>query len=353
MNLTIILFITRLFKINQSKPVYFSKSHWFIKELYLETEERCSADSKFFAFIKQLYNFNQEKHVYFSQNHIYVKFLMQEVNFLKQEQDEMKKSQTPIEHCDNTKKAALLIGISYANSNNPLVGAESDVLQTKNILIEQFGFTEENIEIQCESLNSDSKPTYRNILAGIERLVEKSQQGYGKLWFQFSGHGVQVRDRDGDEIDGWDESFVTSDYLYMVDDELRQCLVNAINPASHLFCLIDCCHSGTMMDLQFTFSPFHRQRTIYKTIDCDNNVVALSSCSDNQRSKETEFLVGEWNGGLTKNFIALLSSLQESSLHLGHFLQELQGNMKKQGYKQTPQISSSRPLSKECKFDFV
>mmetsp|Transcript_11403 Transcript_11403/g.26461 ORF Transcript_11403/g.26461 Transcript_11403/m.26461 type:complete len:117 (+) Transcript_11403:834-1184(+) len=57
---------------------------------------------------------------------------------------------------------------------------------------------------------------------------------------------------------------------YIVDDDILKMLVRPLKPGVTLTCLIDCCHSGTVLDLPYRFTgtgvamernydiPFHR-----------------------------------------------------------------------------------------------
>jgi metacaspase-1 len=247
----------------------------------------------------------------------------------------------------NTKKAALLIGINYKNSNLELRGCKNDVMSTKNMLVNQCGFLEEDIKILLEEDDSENiaDPTYVNILEGIEWLVEKSFGGYGSLWFQYSGHGEFVKDKSGDEMDGYDECILTSDYYKIIDDELFSLLVTQINLNSKLFCLMDCCHSGTILDLEINYSPYPDSmlKTITNKNKSKNNVITLSGCTDKEKTKEIEFKTNEWYGMLTKTF---LDTFQKYDFvpKINILLNDINENFKAHRFNQTPQISSSKDI---------
>eukprot|EP00929_Paragymnodinium_shiwhaense_P008559 TRINITY_DN11251_c0_g1_i3.p1 TRINITY_DN11251_c0_g1~~TRINITY_DN11251_c0_g1_i3.p1 ORF type:complete len:165 (-),score=42.78 TRINITY_DN11251_c0_g1_i3:294-788(-) len=65
----------------------------------------------------------------------------------------------------------------------------------------------------------------------------------------------QVRDDDGDEDDGKDEALCPVDYQdgLLRDDEVYATLVGPLQEGVLLTCVLDCCHSGTIMDLPFQF----------------------------------------------------------------------------------------------------
>lgn len=107
--------------------------------------------------------------------------------------------------------------------------------------------------------------------------------------FHFSGHGTQVVDTNGDESDGMDEAICPLDFEtngFITDDELRECLpLHGIT-----LMVLDCCHSGSGVDLPFAYfgageerisgeaDPYKRQRF----------VVAVSGCRDEQESDGNE-----------------------------------------------------------------
>jgi len=71
-----------------------------------------------------------------------------------------------------------------------------------------------------------------------------------------SGHGGKLRDLNGDEKDGYDETVIPVDYdTYgqIRDDTLYKKLIGAMRSGVNLTCVMDCCHSGTVLDLPYKF----------------------------------------------------------------------------------------------------
>jgi hypothetical protein len=82
------------------------------------------------------------------------------------------------------------------------------------------------------------------VLTAIERAA--GELGQGDLFLcTYSGHGGQVPDRNGDEEDRSDETWVAYD-RQIVDDELYA-LWDKFAPGTRLFVLSDSCHSGTVV----------------------------------------------------------------------------------------------------------
>ena len=76
------------------------------------------------------------------------------------------------------------------------------------------------------------------------------------LYVHYSGHGGSVTDTSGDEKDGKDETLVPLDYRKMgqlTDDTIIKELVLAVPEGVMLTVVIDACHSGTVLDLPYTF----------------------------------------------------------------------------------------------------
>lgn len=94
-------------------------------------------------------------------------------------------------------------------------------------------------------------PTKQNIRSALRWLVQDCQPG-DSLVFHYSGHGAQVRDRDGDEIDGLDESLLPVDYETegrILDDEINATIVRPLPHGVILHAIVDTCFSGTLLDL--------------------------------------------------------------------------------------------------------
>jgi hypothetical protein len=65
-----------------------------------------------------------------------------------------------------------------------------------------------------------------------------------------AGHsGQQEATCDPNEVDGLDEFIVTRDFKIILDNTLRQCLVDPLPVGARLTAILDSCHSGTLLDL--------------------------------------------------------------------------------------------------------
>ena len=211
------------------------------------------------------------------------------------------------------------------------------------MLVKHYGFKEENIRL----LKGD-QTTRENILKSIEWLVKKADEGFGSLWFQYSGHGYYFKDQNGDELDGMDECIVTCDNYAILDDEFRANLVNKLRGDARLFCIMDCCHSGTMLDLCYKYNKNGDKLVLENSAKPTCNIIALSGCRDDQTSADANFDDG-WAGALTK---CLLNTLNKFSYKpkLFELLRDIHNQLNEYNLGQVPQLTSSKELDKDDVF---
>lgn len=138
---------------------------------------------------------------------------------------------------------ALLVGINDYQSINDLRGCLNDIVNMRDTLMTYRGFTAKDIRVVV-----DSRASVENVKQRLDWLVEGAQPG-DQLFFHFSGHGSQIRDRNGDELYdhkdeilclygmNWDTGYLTDDYF----DELFKRLPDGV--VFDVF--FDCCNSGT------------------------------------------------------------------------------------------------------------
>lgn len=151
-------------------------------------------------------------------------------------------------------RRALLIGINYVGQQGQLSGCHNDVGNIKDYLVQRQGFDESNILVLMDD-GRHTNPTYQNILHAFRQLVAHTEAG-DSCFFHYSGHGGRMADDSGDEEDGYDETLIPVDYQsagQIRDDTVFSELVGRMPAGSTLTCLMDCCHSGSVLDLPFTF----------------------------------------------------------------------------------------------------
>ena len=106
-------------------------------------------------------------------------------------------------------KRALLVGLSHygkATGWNDIHGTNDiDLIKTK-----LKGFSIKELR--------NSSATYDNIISELRSLERESKEG-DTIYIHLSGHGQPVEDYNGDELDGWDESFIPFD-AHMIYNKL-------------------------------------------------------------------------------------------------------------------------------------
>jgi len=154
-------------------------------------------------------------------------------------------------------KRAVMIGINYVGQDGELSGCHNDLLNIKDYIMNVHGYEEENIVVLMDD-GKHEEPTRENILDAYRKVVSDSEPG-DAVFCHYSGHGGKVRDDDwGEEEDGYDETLVPVDYVdngQIRDDDLYQILVRPMKSGVMLTCLMDCCHSGTVLDLPYKYKP--------------------------------------------------------------------------------------------------
>lgn len=143
-------------------------------------------------------------------------------------------------------KKALLVGIN-AYPGSPLNGCLNDVEDWFHVLTTVGGFNPDKIQAIC-----DQRATTQGIKAGLDWLRNGAQTG-DEIVFTYSGHGSQVRDKNGDELDdGMDECICPvnlndPDYWdngVILDDDIGNWL-KSFPAGVKLTVILDSCHSGS------------------------------------------------------------------------------------------------------------
>jgi len=133
------------------------------------------------------------------------------------------------------------------------INALNDVPVIKSALLKQ-GFLQKNIKVL-----SDAAATKQGIISALKQLAFDSKVG-DVVFIHYSGHGQQITDDNGDEIDGYDESLIPFDarkvfikgiyegWNHLRDDELGayiNLLRTKVGSSGDVCIFLDACHSGT------------------------------------------------------------------------------------------------------------
>lgn len=311
---------------------------------------------------------------------------------------------------------ALLVGINYSKTRGarPLSGCVNDTRLVHKLLSEKFNFDDDGIWAMTDEPVDFGGPcvrqfnaTKRNIMNGMRWLVNGANSG-DSLFFHFSGHGSQVRDLDGDELDGWDEVILPSDYPtagHILDDDIHKIMVRGLCKGARLTVLVDACSSGTIMDLPYVHGslggelgnalgvpeekiranamkttrnlgnhPISRkilnpilshkkkrrkqdaemvrmadalQKKAALNIKDNGQVISFSGCADYQRSADTHIRVRTTSyGAMTHAFACAIHSVELGSSQCTYrgLLDHMTATLKRGGHIQTPQLCSSHEI---------
>lgn len=125
------------------------------------------------------------------------------------------------------------------------------------------GFEDENITILMDD-GEHTPPTSANIMAAYKKIVKDAQPG-DAIFCHYSGHGCSIKDDEREEADGKDEALCPVDYQkagVIRDDDVYDTLVAPMPKGVLLTCVMDCCHSGTILDLPYSFLADGQQQTM-------------------------------------------------------------------------------------------
>lgn len=203
---------------------------------------------------------------------------------------------------ENKVKKALLIGINYETNNtsdDDLRGCINDVNNLQDYLLNKCMFTKDQMTIL-----TGADATKENIINELNELVHFAHNNVvSELWLSYSGHGSQVNSFT--ESDGKNEVLCPVDYLrngIISDDYLKTQFLEKLPKTTKLFVVMDCCHSGSNMDLTYAIENgdiINRHES-----EIDAKVVKLSGCLDSQVSMDAyNHKMKEFQGAFTDAFI--------------------------------------------------
>lgn len=241
------------------------------------------------------------------------------------------------------RKKALLIGVNYPRTQAELRGCINDVHRMKSVITQLYGFPthEGAMRILTDDGRGHSMPTRQNILNSMRWLAQGAQPG-DVLFFHFSGHGAQQEDPNCMEEDGYDETICPCDFQsagMIVDDEIFDHIVAPLPSGAKLTAVMDCCHSGTGMDLPFILE---RGRFIEEDNPCHSmgDVTMISGCQDEQCSSDGGGGYGRPQGAMTT---ALTNTLERNPiLTINQLQDQLRNELRRGGFDQIPSITTSQ-----------
>jgi hypothetical protein len=237
----------------------------------------------------------------------------------------------------STSKRALLIGCNYSGANQ-LYGCINDIIQLKGLLIDVYGFAPSEI-VTLRDDDPSNMPRKARIVQELQALVAANP---ASAVIVYSGHGTQLADTSGEEVDAKDEVIVPCDYQLIRDDELNAILKPYKGSGLAIF---DCCHSGTILDL-----AFNGVNTNTSATTAASGFVCFAGCQDNDYSAETfSEVAGLPQGAMTAGLIAVLRRLKYFPA-VNALWTELKKELRGNGFSQIPQLSASVEVTQTTPF---
>jgi hypothetical protein len=273
-----------------------------------------------------------------------------------------------------TRIRAVLIGIDeYQRDDVPsLRGCVNDVALVRSLLKQYFQVPNEDLRVLV-----NGRATKANIMARIEATIARAEPG-DVIVFYFSGHGSQIRDRNGDELaDGLDEIICPYDMdwdrgTFILDDDL-DALFGDLPPGVLLEAFFDCCFWGAdarglepeprpellRRDVRYLPPPFDiaaraegdvDRLDIHQLRGCDcfaERNVMWGASQEGQPAAE-DYIDGRPNGIFTYWGCRFIAENIELVDHLEYtreqLLQDVRGYLHTLGYLQTPELSAPGEL---------
>lgn len=245
------------------------------------------------------------------------------------------------------RRKALLIGINYVGQKAELKGCVNDVTNMQRLLVETFRW-----DPSCIRTLTEQQATGPNIINEMKMLAAGAQPG-DALVFHYSGHGSQQEDPNGFEEDGMNETIIPVDfqkYGMISDDVLFETLVVPLPEGCRLTAIMDCCHSGTGLDLPFmhTGNSWKCEVNPFFTA-CDAQL--FSGCCDDQTSADVQGKYSAPGGAMTS---AITEELRANhSPTYTELINNMNRIMKQKGFKQCPQLSSSQAFQFPRRFSLT
>jgi hypothetical protein len=250
-------------------------------------------------------------------------------------------------------KKGLLIGINYTGTENQLRGCINDTNNLYDFFISNNIFDEQDLTFMNDFTKSKLYPTKSNILNQLQKLVDfsnKNKDKQVKLFFSYSGHGIRVRDNNKDELDKYDEALCPIDFSksgVIVDDDIKSKFIDLLPSNVELTIMIDACHSGTCIDLQYNYD-FRKDNYIIKNPNqrlTKCNVISISGCLDEQTSADA-CIDNKYQGAMTASFL----NCYKKNISVKTLLINMCAWLKQNKFTQISQLSSGKLIKPEDYF---
>jgi hypothetical protein len=198
------------------------------------------------------------------------------------------------------------------------------------------------MQVLTDDMRGTAAPTRRNMEAAMQWLVQGAQPG-DVLFFHFSGHGAQEEDPNGYEEDGMNETILPVDFKaagMLTDDHIAELMVRHLPEGVRLTAVMDCCHSGTGLDLPYTWTGrgWREETNPFHTL---GDVQMFSGCEDDDTSSDASTAYGAAGGAMTTAFCDVLRR-HHGGVRYADLIGLLNQVMAQRGFSQRAQLTSSQ-----------
>lgn len=250
------------------------------------------------------------------------------------------------------KSKAYLFGLNYADNDSlRLNGCINDVNNMAQFLRTSLG-------MPCEVITDDVNKKDTSAMGMLNKLYQIALTTFSEdldfVWIHYSGHGASILDRDGDEKDGYDEALVPWDVQKMgvIPDDYMQCLFTYFNPKTRVVVVFDCCHSGTIGDVMYSWEG--PTNVAVENIYCEvpSRIITLSGCLDTQTSADAFNVLGDkkYVGAMTACLLLTLKENKNSWSNVFTLTDALRKKLAEKGFSQKPKVCSTHNLAKDPVF---
>ncbi|KAI0089743.1 peptidase C14, caspase domain-containing protein [Irpex rosettiformis] len=201
-------------------------------------------------------------------------------------------------------KKALSIAVSYSDRPGiddwyKIKHAHKDSDLIVDLLKKTFGYPPENITIMKD--DGQCCPPTRNNIA-MHHLVSNTMPG-DHLVFHISGHwSLRKRTQrnsatEGQEENGIEELFWPCDVAiehhdavgkYILNDQIKDILVNGVPPGVNLVIISDCCHFGTIADLPHCHPDREKRTKALRIKEKERSKLVESPATESDEEESTE-----------------------------------------------------------------
>jgi hypothetical protein len=245
-------------------------------------------------------------------------------------------------------KRALLIGISYTNTDNQIASCAEDIGNLKNFLSNN-NFKEDEITVMNDSEvvgeTNDLSPTKTNIMKQLNNLITFANDHKNNrilLFLAYAGHGAYSDDKDDKS-----EAICPLDFKesgFIIDEEIREQFIDQLPSNVKLFMLFDSFFSENVCNLKYSYKvdPKNTITAAMKLSQTKTTVVLISNYRDESKPNN------KYQGTINKAFIANY----KKKITYAQLITNMRAWLQEQAYSQVPQLVSGKVIDIDSSFNF-